>query len=569
MPNPLGNTLSGALQSDLVWRNQATGADAIWHLNRTNFAFNSTAPQAGQDFTNLLSVADPTWEIKGTGDFNGDKKSDIVWRHRTSGTNIVWYFNESQFIRNPGAPQLGIDFDYLPSLADPNWDIQAIGDFNNDGSDDLVWRHQTLGQNAVWYLQNNQFVRNPGAPQLNIDFAYFPSMPDQNWQIKGSADFNGDGRADLVWRNQATGENAVWFLNNTQFVNNPGAPQLGQDFAYLPSITDPNWDIVAIGQFNGDDQADLVWRNRVTGDNVVWFLNGTNFAVNPGAPQAGQDFAYLPRQADTNWQIVGAIHRNPTNNTTSNTSGSTLATAFNLGTVNGLRAVQESISAGAANDYWRLDVSNQQSINVLLNNLSANADLQLLDASGNRVTDAFNRNGEFNSGTTAEVRSRILDPGTYYLRVYGNNTNTNYQLSILGLAATTNYTDRVVEITNFYRTQSGLNALQKNTNITNAAQAHSQSMALDDFFEHTGLNGSSTTQRVQAAGYNGVAAENIAAGQLHAEHAMERWMYSSGHRANILNANYQDIGVGYYYLAQDGGTERWQRYWTSNFGIRS
>ncbi len=586
MLNPLGDQLSGALQSNLVWRNQLSGENVVWQLDGTQFAFNRNAPQAGQDYVNLLSISDPDWEIKGTGDFNADQKDDAVWRNRRTGENVVWYLNDIQFAANPGAPQMEQDFDHLPALPDDTWEMQAIGDFNQDGWSDIVWRHQVTGDNVVWYLRNNQFIQNPTAPELGQDYDYFFALRDQNWQIKGAADFNADGFDDLLWRNQATGENTVWFLNNTQFVDNPGTPQRGQDFDYLAPIADRNWDIATTGHFNDDRQTDIVWRHKRTGENIVWLLNGTKFAVNPAAPQQNQDFVYLLTLPNQNWELVGSLTRaaslpedsapttdapinpdppiSPSNNPP---SGTTFESAFELGAISGLDVVQESISNAAANDYYRFSVSTQQSINVLLNGLAANADLQLLDASGNRVKDAFGRDSKFNAGNAPEVRSRILDAGTYYLRVYGENVNTSYKLSILGLAATTDYIDRVVELTNFYRTQSDLNALVQNSALNNAAQGHSQAMALDDFFSHQGLNGSSPTQRAQAAGYAGGAGENIAAGHVNAEHVMEQWMYSAGHRDNILNANYQDIGVGYYYLADDRGTQQWRRYWTSLFGI--
>jgi uncharacterized protein YkwD len=172
-----------------------------------------------------------------------------------------------------------------------------------------------------------------------------------------------------------------------------------------------------------------------------------------------------------------------------------------------------------------------------------------------------------NPGLESEALSRVFEPGTYYLRVYGTGVNTSYKLTVLGLAPATNFADRVADLTNFYRTQSGIAALVKNPQLTSAAQSHSQNMALNDFYDHRGLDGSNPTQRVQAAGYRGVAGENIYVGIISPEDAMEGWFYSSGHRANILNTDYREIGTGYYYLANDGGNVNWKHYWTTVFGI--
>ncbi|HLO49027.1 MAG TPA: CAP domain-containing protein [Kamptonema sp.] len=129
------------------------------------------------------------------------------------------------------------------------------------------------------------------------------------------------------------------------------------------------------------------------------------------------------------------------------------------------------------------------------------------------------------------------------------------------------FINRVVELTNLERSKLGLPALKANPVLTTAAQNHTRNMADQDFFSHTGKDGSSPTNRVQSIGYPGVAGENIAAGSATPEDVFAQWMNSSGHRANILNADYQEIGVGYYFLANDTGSVNYNRYWTQVFGI--
>ena len=71
-------------------------------------------------------------------------------------------------------------------------------------------------------------------------------------------------------------------------------------------------------------------------------------------------------------------------------------------------------------------------------------------------------------------------------------------------------------------------------------------MAENNYFSHTGLDGSSAGTRITRAGYTWRSyGENIAYGYSTAERVMEGWMNSSGHRANILKNNFTDIGVGY------------------------
>lgn len=103
-------------------------------------------------------------------------------------------------------------------------------------------------------------------------------------------------------------------------------------------------------------------------------------------------------------------------------------------------------------------------------------------------------------------------------------------------------------------------ALQWNAVLTNAAAGHSQDMATQNFFSHTGTGGTSTGQRVVAAGYTWQSvAENIAAGYPSVQSVMDAWMASDGHCANIMSGTLQDIGVA----CVPGATgNTYSTYWT-------
>ena len=119
----------------------------------------------------------------------------------------------------------------------------------------------------------------------------------------------------------------------------------------------------------------------------------------------------------------------------------------------------------------------------------------------------------------------------------------------------------MVSLVNAARADAGCGAVSANGALTSAAQAHSADMAANDYFSHTSQDGRSFADRIRAAGYGGGAiAENIAAGQSSASSVMAGWMDSAGHRANILNCTYRDIGVG---VAQGGS---YGTYWTQDFG---
>jgi uncharacterized protein YkwD len=120
---------------------------------------------------------------------------------------------------------------------------------------------------------------------------------------------------------------------------------------------------------------------------------------------------------------------------------------------------------------------------------------------------------------------------------------------------------QVLRLTNEQRAANGCRPLTADATLTAVAQAHSADMAARDYFSHDSLSGQSPFDRMDAAGYRfTAAAENIAAGQPTPASVVTAWMNSAGHRANILNCGYREIGIGY----ATGGS--YGTYWTQDFG---
>ncbi|MFD4501416.1 CAP domain-containing protein [Streptomyces sp. NPDC058457] len=115
-----------------------------------------------------------------------------------------------------------------------------------------------------------------------------------------------------------------------------------------------------------------------------------------------------------------------------------------------------------------------------------------------------------------------------------------------------------MELVNAERSKVGCSALALNTTLAKVAQAHSEDMALHQNMSHSGSDGSSPGDRITSAGYAWSAyGENVAYGYASPEQVMAGWMASPGHKANILNCTFKEIGVG---LAQPNS------YWTQDFG---
>ncbi|MFE4053393.1 CAP domain-containing protein [Streptomyces sp. YIM B13518] len=117
---------------------------------------------------------------------------------------------------------------------------------------------------------------------------------------------------------------------------------------------------------------------------------------------------------------------------------------------------------------------------------------------------------------------------------------------------------KVVELVNAERAKAGCSPVKANSTLAEAAQDHSEDMAASGTMSHTGSDGSSPGDRITRAGYSwSTYGENVAYGYSTPEQVMTGWMNSPGHKENILNCAFEEIGVG---LAQPGS------YWTQDFG---
>ncbi len=124
-------------------------------------------------------------------------------------------------------------------------------------------------------------------------------------------------------------------------------------------------------------------------------------------------------------------------------------------------------------------------------------------------------------------------------------------------SAVLSYEQEVVRLVNEIRVKNGLKALAQDWELSRVARYKSQDMRDNRYFSHTSPVYGSPFQMMKSFGITYKSAgENIAKGQTTPQAVVNAWMNSSGHRANILNASYTHIGVGY---VADG------KYWTQMF----
>jgi uncharacterized protein YkwD len=129
----------------------------------------------------------------------------------------------------------------------------------------------------------------------------------------------------------------------------------------------------------------------------------------------------------------------------------------------------------------------------------------------------------------------------------------------------TAFQQELLRLTNAERAKRGLKPLSLSTKLSQAAQNHASDMVQRRYFDHTSPDGSKPRDRAKAVGYIGsYVGENIAAGQTSANAVVASWMESKGHRDNILNKNFKEIGFGYVYNQSDD----YGHYWVQVFGTQ-
>ena len=248
---------------DIVWHH-VDGRNAFWYFPSPPGNVNLSSNQF------ITTSTDPDWKMAGTGDFDHDGQIDILWRHKVTGENAIWFMH--------GTNATGALI--MPSK-DLDWRVGAVADLDMDGHLDLIWRNYASGENAVWFLGGEK-----GTNLLDVSF--LPAEMDHDWRIATAGDFNHDGQPDLVWSKPNSGENAIWLMSGTRGLAR-------QERKELPPFKDLDYRIVAAMDFNGDGETDLLIHHATLGLNVVWYMNGTTCTSN----------AFLTPALDPGWKVAG------------------------------------------------------------------------------------------------------------------------------------------------------------------------------------------------------------------------------------------------------------------------
>jgi hypothetical protein len=160
-----------------------------------------------------VSTVAAEWVVQAMGDFNGDRKADILWRNNTTGAVSIWLMN--------GATVLS----YTPGLVmAKDQVVKGVGDFNGDGKSDILWRSAT-GVISIWIMNGGAVLSAPAGKAVGLD-----------WVVQEIKDFSGDSKADILWRNSATGVLSIWLMNGGTVESYAGGQSLSLSWGVQTSM---------------------------------------------------------------------------------------------------------------------------------------------------------------------------------------------------------------------------------------------------------------------------------------------------------------------------------------------
>jgi hypothetical protein len=325
------------------------------------------------------------------------------------------------------------------------WTIAAVSDWNQDGIADLVWRNAAASETKLWLMGGTDgLVRQSEQTLFSVDAAWdVVGSADWNqdgfmdliwrtnagdltvvwlmggtdkttiqrslvlapvpsdWSVKGVADFDRNGTQDILWRNQISGENVIWSMGGID-----GAEwQSSQLLTPIPL----DWDITGVADWDQDGTTDILWQNT-NGQKVLWFMEGREtLSIREGQPLESVPAEWILRPyAKTAPRILDAI-------------GNNTATALSLGTLRS-GEFQDWIGGRDGTDLYQFNLTERTRISMNLSSLPQGTEIVMLDSTGQVIPVPADRPPSMTENLEAgqyyiQVKSTSSSLSTYTLRV--------------------------------------------------------------------------------------------------------------------------------------------------------
>lgn len=243
---------NGDGRSDLIWRNVITGETRVDLMNG-----GSAVASNRYDKDSVLGL-----ELVDVADINGDGLDDVLWQETQRGVTIADLTTDRGYSKRVR----------LNRNEDPDWQARALADFDLDGRADAIWRHVSSGFAYVEYFDS--------AGQTHEPRDILVREVDRRLRFIGLGDFNGDGVPDILWREETTGGLVTHLMSRAS--RTLGAPLI------IGVPPEGGWQVAMLDDYNGDGRTDLLMRNEVSGALMYYFLSGhIVIGSQPGAKEYG------------------------------------------------------------------------------------------------------------------------------------------------------------------------------------------------------------------------------------------------------------------------------------------
>ena len=422
--------IDGDGSTDIVWRNTDSGEVVLWFMNGNRVSKETNLLQPG------VSVG-VDWKIVGFSNADNQRGNDLLWRNSNTNQLAIWTLSRNG---------LEAGTRVLNEIVPQEWQVIAYKDFNRDGIADLLWQNKSTSQVALWKMANGSTI---------ADSKIYNGVT-ADYQLIGTEGMNGDGRPNPLWWNIRTGGMDVWTIADDG-VSVTGKEVIVDGQTTRLSLTNltGEWTPEAVQDFNGDGKADILWRNSNTNKLFSWRMDGNIVREGPEVKDVALPNQTTPPPATTltdNFVTTGLSYGayRTTNaiqvksiNVPQVTAGTSRLSAFNIGVLEGKGSFNDFVG-GAGNinkfDWYTFTVETPSFLTALVSNSTAPG-----TSSPVLKAEVYSADGTDPNTPIANVTGidSVLAKGTYFIRVShadpsASNVPTPYTLTFTGKVGITN-----------------------------------------------------------------------------------------------------------------------------------
>lgn len=275
---------------DFVLTNATTQGVAFWYMSGASG--NTVSSGANVTLSGSSATMPSGWVTAGAGDFDGDGITDLVLDNPSTGAVAIWYLSGTNGNAISGGLNVtsGGSVTYLPS----GWVVAGVGDFNGDGTPDLVLNNASTGGVAFWYMGGTYGSEVLTGSNANYGGSIYSLS--SGWVVAGVGNFNNDSVLDLALFNPSTGGVAFWYMSGGD-----GSTVLSGTYAKSGGVTTvlpTGWVVSGVADTNGDGKPDLILSQPSTATAGIWFMGGSDGSNVTGG-------STLATAITSGWSIVG------------------------------------------------------------------------------------------------------------------------------------------------------------------------------------------------------------------------------------------------------------------------